>query len=161
MTWQVRFSTSRQRNYYYNPETGQSQWEAPEEIKGKEMETGKEAEMVHCLHILFKHAESRRPSSHRTPVISLTKQQARQEAQDQLARLCLSDGADGVEGEFRRLARERSDCSSGPRDGDLGTFARGKMQPSFEQAAFATESHSLYPKVVESDSGFHLIYRLS
>lgn len=77
-----------------------------------------------------------------------------------LVELCgLSTSAE-IESRFRELARERSDCSSGSRDGDLGEFTRGKMQPSFEQAAFAAPQHSLYAKVVESDSGFHLIYRL-
>ena len=158
MTWQVRFSSSRQRDYYYNTDTGQSQWDPPAGFSGRSSSSGEEK--AHCLHVLFKHVESRRPSSHRTPVITLSKAAARQEAQDALARLCANGSGAEVEEEFRRLARERSDCSSAPRDGDLGEFTRGKMQPSFEQAAFAAQPQSLYPKVVESDSGFHLIYRV-
>jgi hypothetical protein len=42
--------------------------------------------------------------------------------------------------------------------GDLGLFARGQMQPSFENAAFALAVGEL-SGVVESDSGLHLILR--
>jgi hypothetical protein len=37
---------------------------------------------------------------------------------------------------FEAVARRESHCSSGRRGGDLGHFARGKMQPPFEHAAF-------------------------
>lgn len=38
---------------------------------------------------------------------------------------------------FEALASKYSDCSSAQRGGDLGSFGRGKMQPTFEQASFA------------------------
>jgi parvulin-like peptidyl-prolyl isomerase len=64
----------------------------------------------------------------------------------------LRQGAD-----FAKLAAEQSDDpgtrSSG---GDLGTFPRGRMDPSFEAAAFALQANGL-SDVVETPFGFHLI----
>lgn len=37
---------------------------------------------------------------------------------------------------FEELASRESDCSSYKRGGDLGPFARGKMQKEFETAAY-------------------------
>ncbi|CAJ0831941.1 17726_t:CDS:2 [Entrophospora sp. SA101] len=56
------------------------------------------------------------------------------------------------------LALTESDCSSAKRNGDLGFFGRGQMQPSFEDAAFKLEVGELSGPVW-SDSGVHLIQR--
>ena len=61
------------------------------------------------------------------------------------------DGAD-----FAEVAKESSDCPSGRRGGDLGTFGRGQMVKPFEDAAFSQPIGELGP-VVETDFGFHLI----
>ncbi len=63
----------------------------------------------------------------------------------------LLDGAD-----FAELAGAHSDCPSGQRGGDLGTFGRGQMVPPFEAAAFAQEVGAI-GDVVETDFGFHVI----
>jgi hypothetical protein len=38
MAWQVRFSNTKQKNYYFNPETGESRWEVPDDLDNEENE---------------------------------------------------------------------------------------------------------------------------
>lgn len=59
---------------------------------------------------------------------------------------------------LEKLAKTESDCSSAHKDGNLGAFAKGVMQPAFQDAAFALAPGEM-SGVVESDSGLHLIYR--
>lgn len=61
------------------------------------------------------------------------------------------DGAD-----FAEVAKENSDCPSGRRGGDLGSFGRGQMVKPFEEAAFSQPIGEIGP-VVETDFGFHII----
>jgi peptidyl-prolyl cis-trans isomerase C len=63
----------------------------------------------------------------------------------------LADGAD-----FAKLAREFSACPSGKQGGDLGLFGKGRMDPGFEEAAFALKPGEL-SQVVESRFGYHVI----
>jgi peptidyl-prolyl cis-trans isomerase C len=58
--------------------------------------------------------------------------------------------------EFEKLASEHSDCPSGQRGGDLGTFERGRMVPEFETAAFEQEIDAIGP-VIETQFGYHII----
>lgn len=139
-------SSSRGIPYYYHRATGCTQWERPATA----------AEHVHVYHLLVKHCHSRRPASWREANITRTPEEALQiitgyeaeirAATDPLARL-------------KELARQYSDCSSAREGGDLGEFGRGKMQPAFEQAAFALAPGQLSSPVT-SDSGVHLIYRV-
>ena len=46
--------------------------------------------------------------------------------------------------EFARFARERSDCQSRSRGGDLGYFTRGKMVMEFDRIVFREEPGSVY-----------------
>lgn len=59
---------------------------------------------------------------------------------------------------FAEKAREFSDDPNGKEGGDLGWFTRGMMVSSFEEAAFAGEAGKIYPKVVITEYGYHLIY---
>jgi parvulin-like peptidyl-prolyl isomerase len=59
---------------------------------------------------------------------------------------------------FAALAKTESDCPSANRQGDLGFFARGKMTPAFEAAAFALGIGEL-SDIIQTESGFHLILR--
>jgi peptidyl-prolyl cis-trans isomerase D len=52
--------------------------------------------------------------------------------------------------------RESSDPVSGPRGGDLGTWARGAFDPAFDSAAFELPLHTLSQPVLSS-FGYHLI----
>lgn len=59
--------------------------------------------------------------------------------------------------DFAALAREYSDDpGSGAQGGDLGTFGRGRMVPSFEEAAFDLEEGEISDPV-ESPYGLHII----
>lgn len=59
---------------------------------------------------------------------------------------------------FATLARENSDDSTAEQGGDLGFFAAIEMVPEFSSASFATKPGSIYPKVVQSKFGYHIIY---
>jgi len=65
----------------------------------------------------------------------------------------------GVAETFPVCAKERSDCSSYVRNGDLGHFGRGEMQRPFEDASFGLNVGEM-SGIVDTDSGLHLIYRI-
>ena len=68
--------------------------------------------------------------------------------------------SEGIVETFAEYASQRSDCSSFKNSGDLGFFGRGMMQQPFEEAAFALEKDEM-SKIVSTDSGYHLIYRIA
>jgi NIMA-interacting peptidyl-prolyl cis-trans isomerase 1 len=61
---------------------------------------------------------------------------------------------------FKEIASEFSDCSSAKRSGDLGSFSHGQMQKPFETASFKLCIDEM-SDIVQTDSGFHLIYRIA
>ena len=86
---------------------------------------------VHCAHILVK---------------------TEQEAKAVLDRLNKGE-------KFSNVAKEVSQCPSGKRGGDLGTFTRGKMVKEFETAAFGLQKGQT-SKIVKTKFGCHIIKRL-
>ena len=96
------------------------------------------SDMVTASHILLMYAGSMRSTASRS----------KDELKDKVA-----DG-----GDFGALAREYSDCPSSAEGGNLGPFARGMMVPEFDKAAFELEVGAT-SDVVETDFGYHLIYR--
>ena len=67
----------------------------------------------------------------------------------------------GLKGEelskkFAETAKEKSDCPSKSRGGDLGAFGHGQMVPEFDKAAFEQEVDKLYAPV-KTSFGWHLI----
>jgi peptidyl-prolyl cis-trans isomerase C len=97
-------------------------------------------------HILIMYAGSARSVATRTKTEAL-------ELAGALKRQ-LDEGAD-----FEALARLHSNCSSSSRGGDLGLFGRGEMVPAFDAAAFALPIDAM-SEVVETEFGFHIIYRM-
>lgn len=62
-------------------------------------------------------------------------------------------------GDFERLASTYSDCASSSRGGDWGLFGRGEMVPAFDEVAFALAIDET-SEVVETEFGYHIIYRM-
>lgn len=60
--------------------------------------------------------------------------------------------------EFAELARQHSDCPSGKKGGDLGSFGRGQMVKAFEDSAFGLAVGAT-SGVIETPFGYHLIRR--
>lgn len=63
----------------------------------------------------------------------------------------VNDGED-----FADLAREYSQCPSGQRGGDLGTFGPGQMVPEFDQVCF-NEAVGEVHGPVKTQFGYHLV----
>ena len=63
---------------------------------------------------------------------------------------------DALKSKFAELAKEKSDCPSKEKGGDLGAFGHGQMVPEFDKAAFEQEIGKLYPPV-KTSFGWHLI----
>jgi NIMA-interacting peptidyl-prolyl cis-trans isomerase 1 len=117
---------------------------------------------VRVFHILKKHKDARRPSSWRNPKITISIQQAREEIAgilEILKETAEHGDPEELKATFQELAQTESDCSSAKRGGDLGYFGPKKMQPNFEQAAFALEVGQL-SSIVETSSGVHVLLRV-
>lgn len=62
-----------------------------------------------------------------------------------------------AEGEdFKKIAAEESLCPSAGKEGDLGTFPRGRMVEEFEKAAFGMDI-GVVSEPVKTEFGYHLI----
>lgn len=59
---------------------------------------------------------------------------------------------------FADLAIKYSEGPSGPNGGDLGWFAKGQMVKAFEDAAFKGEKGEVYPEIVDTQFGHHIIF---
>lgn len=94
-------------------------------------------ETVRASHILLKRGES-------------CSCDGKKEAERVLARIKAGES-------FEALAKELSIDGSAVRGGDLGTFARGKMVPAFENAVFALKKAGELSDVVETQFGYHII----
>lgn len=57
---------------------------------------------------------------------------------------------------FEDVAKESSECPSGQRGGDLGSFGKGQMVKEFEDAAFEAEIGAVVGPV-QTQFGYHLI----
>ena len=60
---------------------------------------------------------------------------------------------------FSELATEYSSCPSSGNGGDLGSWERGNMAEPFDDAIFALEVGEFTQTPVETDFGFHVIYK--
>ncbi len=59
---------------------------------------------------------------------------------------------------FIEVAQTKSTGPSGPKGGDLGTFAKGQMVPEFSDAAWALEVGQITTKPVKTQFGYHVIF---
>lgn len=142
--WELRTSRSTGMTYFLNTFTKKSQWERPERPA--------EPATIRCSHILVKNIDSRRPTSWREEEITRTREDALatiKAYRKQIAAHVVS---------FVDVACRYSDCSSARREGDLGPFSRGQMQPEFEEEAFKLKVGQL-SKPIETVSGYHIILR--
>ncbi len=58
--------------------------------------------------------------------------------------------------DFADVAKEHSQCPSGARGGDLGTFGQGQMVPEFDQVVFNDELNTVHGPV-KTQFGYHLL----
>ncbi|EGG01050.1 uncharacterized protein MELLADRAFT_111323 [Melampsora larici-populina 98AG31] len=176
--WEIRFSQSRQRPYFYSTNNKTSVWDAPPEFSTEELMKLPGAHFLHgavtggglggalapdaggsirASHILIKHANSRRPSSWKETQITRTQSEAIEILKEHEEILRPLNGIQLNE-KFQDLAKVHSDCSSYSHGGDLGQFKKGQMQKSFEEVSFQLQIGEL-SKIVTTDSGVHLILR--
>ena len=67
----------------------------------------------------------------------------------------LKQAKEGVD--FAQLAKKYSQDTSSTNGGDLDFFSKGQMVEPFEKAAFSLKNGEIYPEVVETDYGYHII----
>lgn len=96
---------------------------------------------VKASHVLFKVSQNASDD-----VVEAVKKKAEEVLQK------AKDGED-----FAALAREYSEGPTGPNGGDLGFFGRGQMVAPFEEAAFSLKAEEVYPELVRTQFGFHII----
>ncbi|CAF0724891.1 unnamed protein product [Rotaria sordida] len=157
--WVSKMSSRTGKEYYIDPVTKESQWEHPNSMSNK-LSSGRKAAnggQVQVLHILVKHTGSRNPKNYKGETITRSKTEARNRLDEIINEL---KNANDLESTFRRIAKDKSDCSSGQRGGDLGMFGHGAMQKAFEEASFALDVNEM-SDVVDSDSGLHVILRIA
>ncbi|GGP25268.1 peptidylprolyl isomerase [Silvimonas amylolytica] len=58
---------------------------------------------------------------------------------------------------FEASARENSNCPSAETGGSLGQLQRGDTVPEFEQSLFADQSIGIWPQLVRTRYGFHIL----
>jgi len=59
---------------------------------------------------------------------------------------------------FIELAKSESTGPSGPKGGDLGSFAKGQMVPEFNDAVFKMKVGTITTTPVKTQFGYHIIY---
>jgi peptidyl-prolyl cis-trans isomerase C len=106
-------------------------------------------EMVRVRHIIATPAG--------TPVLNTTGDNAANDAEaaDKIRKLAMLFKTEG--GDFADAAKKFSEDNSAPSGGELGWFARGKMVPEFEEAAFRLTRRGETSPVVKTEFGYHVI----
>ena len=100
---------------------------------------------VRASHILIKNMDDEGNA-----VSDEQKKKNKEQAEDILKQA--KQGAD-----FAQLAKKYSQDTSAENGGDLDFFGKGQMVEPFEKAAFSIKVGEIYPEVVESDYGYHII----
>lgn len=105
-------------------------------------------EKVHTRHVLIRYQ-----GAHNAGDVDRPQDAARQLAH-QIHGMVTAPGAD-----FEQIARDRSEDGSAERGGDVGTVGRGRLEPEYEEAAFALAPGQI-SDVVETRVGYHVIQRV-
>jgi NIMA-interacting peptidyl-prolyl cis-trans isomerase 1 len=150
--------TADGKTYFKNHKTKTTSWTKPVGTLKRPRPDDKDKD-IRCRHILLKHTESRKPVTWRGDQVTISKEEAVENLTILRKRLCPLASKE-LEAAFLKEAEIRSDCSSAKKGGDLGLFGRGKMQPSFEKAAFTLSVGEL-SDVISSESGVHIILRIA
>lgn len=100
---------------------------------------------VRASHILIQNTDAEG-----NPVSDEQKKKNKEKAED-----ILKQAKEGVD--FAQLAKEYSQDTSSANGGDLDFFSKGQMVEPFEKAAFSLKNGEIYPEVVETDYGYHII----
>jgi len=103
------------------------------------------SDVVRASHILLMYRGSSRSTASRSKEDALNLIQS--------IKTQLDGGAD-----FATLAKQHSDCPSGAKGGDLGTFGRGQMVDAFEKTTYALAVGAT-SGVIETPFGYHVIRR--
>lgn len=64
---------------------------------------------------------------------------------------------EALKAKFIELAKTKSTGPSGPKGGDLGTFAKGQMVPEFSKAAWGLKKGQITTTPVKTQFGYHVI----
>ena len=111
-------------------------------------------------HVLVKHKEARNSFSKRTLTdVNKTKDEAISELEEILATLTLIQDTGTLESSFADFALSQSDCGTHVTGGKLDVQRR-QMHINFEDVAWSLEVGELAPKVVETESGCHILMRV-
>jgi peptidyl-prolyl cis-trans isomerase C len=118
------------------PEAGEEECRRYHESHGAEFTSG---ELAFARHILFQVTPG-------APLPAI-----RAQAERTLAELAKDPS------NFERCARDFSNCPSGRNGGNLGQLGRGETVPEFEQALFNGAYTGIYPQLVKTRYGFHIL----
>ena len=111
-------------------------------------------------HVLVKHKEARNSFSKRTLTnVNKTKDEAISELEEILATLTLIQDTGTLESSFADFALSQSDCGTHVTGGKLDVQRR-QMHINFEDVAWSLEVGELASKVVETESGCHILMRV-
>ena len=111
-------------------------------------------------HVLVKHNDARNSFSKRTLTdVDKTKDGAVAELEEMLSTLKLIQDTGALESSFADFALSRSDCGTHVTGGKLD-IQRRQMHINFEEVAWSLEVGELAPKVVETESGCHILMRV-
>ncbi len=111
---------------------------------------------------LLEFKETQVDSSEQIPQSTLDQMNAQQKTKaEDLLKKALAPGAD-----FAQLAKDNSqDPGSKDQGGDLGEVKKGTMVPEFNDALFDSDPNfkdgTVYPKLVESQFGWHIIKKIA